>query len=145
MRDVKNTRAQITLKITNDKKPDIKNFITLNVENVKSKTKARPSKSSVARTDIYTELTVAIEEYPADNLSIRKVGTITKQIEAALVDDANKIIEIAQKSNGDIFGIGRTLHAYHPSYWNNVNWAKEYGNSQIVPHMKVNIRTRGIY
>lgn len=145
MKKIKGKIARLTAKLYDGKKPEPDNYATVNIEDYSSKVESKPDKQNKVRTDITLELTVMIQEYPQDHLSLNKLPEVQKNLEQALTDQANEIISTMQDANSDVFGIGRSIYGHYPAHWKKLDWEKDFKEIKIVPHIKVNIRSRGIF
>lgn len=145
MKKTKGKIARINVKIFDGKKPEPDNYTTINIEDFSSKTKSKPDKQNKVRTDITLDLTVMISEYPQDHLSMSELPELKKRLEKVLTNQANETIRIIQDANSDVFGIGRSIYGHYPSYWEKLDWQKDFKEIKIVPHINVNIRSRGIF
>jgi spore germination protein KC len=145
MKNVKGKVASMTTKLYDGKEPQPNNYVSVHIEDYTSKIKSKPSKEHKVRTDINLELTVMIEEYPSDDLSLSNLPRLTKDMEKAYTKEAEDIIKTIQDANCDVFGIGRSIYGHYPDYWKKLDWDKIYKDIEIVPHIKVNVRTRGIF
>jgi len=145
MKKTKGKIARINVKIFDGKKPEPDNYTTINVEDFSSKIKSKPDKQNKVRTDITLDLTVMISEYPQDHLSMSELPELKKRLEKVLTNQANETISIIQDANSDVFGIGRSIYGHYPSYWEKLDWQKDFKEIKIVPHINVNIRSRGIF
>lgn len=145
MKKVKGKVARISTKLYEGKKPEPDNYTTINIEDFSSSVKSKPDKQNKVRTDIKLELTVMIQEYPQDHLSLSDLPEVKKNLEQALTDQANETIRTIQEANSDVFGIGRSMYGHYPSYWEKLDWEKDFKEIKIVPHITVNIRSRGIF
>ncbi|PAD20554.1 Ger(x)C family spore germination protein [Terribacillus saccharophilus] len=145
MKKQKGKVARITAKIFDGKKPEPDNYTTINIEDFSSKIKSKPDKQNKVRTDITLDLTVMIQEYPQDHLALADLPEVKKKLEQALTDQANETLRTIQDANSDVFGIGRNINGHYPSYWKKLDWEKDFKEIKIVPHITVNIRSRGIF
>jgi spore germination protein KC len=145
MKKVKGRVASMTIKIYDGKEPQPTNYVSVHVEDYTTKIKSIPSKENKVRTDINLEMTVMIQEYPSDDLSLSVLPKLQKDMEKALTKEAEDIIKTLQDADCDAFGIGRTIYGHYPDYWKKLDWDKDYKDIEIVPHIKVNIRSRGIF
>ncbi|SNZ14492.1 germination protein, Ger(x)C family [Terribacillus aidingensis] len=145
MNNIKGKVARITTKLYDGKKPQPTNYVTIHVEDYSSKVKSKPSKEHKVKTDVNLDLTVMIEEYPADDLSLSVLPKLQKDLEKTLTKEAEDIIKSIQEANCDVFGIGRSIYGHYPDHWKKLDWDKDYKDIEIVPHIKVNIRSRGIF
>ncbi|WP_340082307.1 Ger(x)C family spore germination protein [Terribacillus sp. FSL K6-0262] len=145
MKRIKGKIARITLKIFDGEKQAIDDYTTINIEDYSSEIKSKPDKQHKVRTDITLDLTVMIQEYPQDHLSLDKLPEVKENLEQALTDQAKETISIIQEANSDVFGIGRSIYGHHPDYWSKLDWDRDFKNIKIVPHINVNVRSRGIF
>ncbi|SDD65080.1 germination protein, Ger(x)C family [Terribacillus halophilus] len=145
MKRVKGKVARITVKIFDGEKPETNNNTTINIEDYSSKIKTKPDKQNKVRADITMDVTVMIQEYPQDHLSLSKLPEVKKNLEQALTDQAKETIRIIQEANSDVFGIGRSIYGHYPDYWKKLDWEQDFKNIKIEPHIRVNIRSRGIF
>ncbi|MFP7494893.1 Ger(x)C family spore germination protein [Terribacillus saccharophilus] len=145
MKKIKGKMARMTVKIHEGESPEPDNYTTINIEDFSSKITSKPDQQHKVRTDITVDLTVMIQEYPQDHLSLSKLTEVKKNLEQALTDQAKETIAIIQKANSDVFGIGRSIYGHHSGYWKKLDWEKDFKEIKIVPHINVDIRSRGIF
>lgn len=67
------------------------------------------------------------------------VNRIEKELSKHLEEKAAATIEIMQKANCDILGIGKEFKAYHPNIWKSLNWRKDFPEMSIEPNFDVQI------
>ncbi|MFF3022222.1 Ger(x)C family spore germination C-terminal domain-containing protein [Gottfriedia sp. NPDC057948] len=72
-------------------------------------------------------------------LDAKYVNKTEKELGKQLDKKALETIQIMQKANCDLLGIGERIKAFHPKTWKNINWEKDYPKMQIKPHFKVHI------
>ncbi|SEM86905.1 germination protein, Ger(x)C family [Terribacillus saccharophilus] len=144
MRGIKGDRALITAKIRDNESQNPKNYTTIFVEKLKASMKVRPNGKNI---HVYfnTKLIVDIEEYPADDFTLDDIPKVKKELEESLTHQAEEIFELTKEANGDIFGVGRTLHAFHNDIWKQLNWKEDFRKVQMHADIEVKVRTRGIY
>ncbi|KQL40286.1 hypothetical protein AN960_07415 [Bacillus sp. FJAT-25509] len=72
-------------------------------------------------------------------LNAKYVNKTEKELGKQLDKKALETIQIMQKANCDLLGIGERIKAFHPKIWKNLNWEKDYPEMNIKPHFKVHI------
>lgn len=72
-------------------------------------------------------------------LDAKYANKIEKELGNQLDKKAIETIQIMQKANCDVVGIGERIKAFHPKIWKNLNWEADYPKMKIKPHFKVHI------
>ncbi|QKE74145.1 Ger(x)C family spore germination protein [Arthrobacter citreus] len=72
-------------------------------------------------------------------LDAKYVNKIEKILGKQLEKEALETIQIMQKANCDLVGVGERIKAFHPKIWRKLNWEKDYPKMNIKPHFKVHI------
>ena len=72
-------------------------------------------------------------------LDAKYVNKIEKELGNQLDKKSLETIQIMQKANCDLVGIGERIKAFHPEIWRNLNWEADYPKMNIKPHFKVHI------
>lgn len=137
MKEEKEKRAWLKLKIDANKKPKMENYILINVLKVKKKLsiQAKHPESLSAKFDY--DFKLEIIEYPGGALSTEKqVKDLNKKLSVLLTEKANKLVKKLQKANSDSLSIGRELIAFHPTIWDQIKWKKTY------PHLPIEVTVR---
>lgn len=146
MADQKSKRAWIKLKVHENKEPEIKNFIIINVLKSKRDLKVKAKSPDDISVDLQLDFTVEIIEYPEDQLdSEKKINDLNKKLSEILTIKANKIIRKMQEANSDSLRIGRHIMAHHYETWQKINWEKEYPNVNFKTKVNVEIFKHGIF
>lgn len=100
-----------------------------------SQSKRPPKVELNVNIDIYVvDLGKAYHQYDA-----KYVNKIEKILGKQLEKEALETIQIMQKGNCDLIGIGERMKAFHPKIWRNINWEEDYPKMNIKPHFKVHI------
>jgi spore germination protein KC len=146
MADQKSKDAGIKLKVHKNKKPELSNFIILNVLNLKRDLKVRAKNPDDISVDLKLDLNVEIMEYPDKQLySEKNIDELNKKTSKMLSEEANDIIKKMQKANSDSLGIGKHIHAFYHDTWEKINWKEEYPNIDFNVKVKVDITKHGIF
>jgi len=146
MADQKSKDAVIKLKVHKNKKPELSNFIMLNVLNLKRDLKVRVKNPDEISVELKLDLNVEIMEYPEKQLYSKKnIDKLNKKVSSMLSNEANNIIKKMQKANSDCLGIGRHINAFHHDTWEKLNWKKEYPNIDFNGIVKIKITKHGIF
>ncbi|WP_100372489.1 Ger(x)C family spore germination protein [Bacillus sp. FJAT-45037] len=137
--------ASLTIKVDDTKTPDMNNFVTVQITNLKHDLNVKESPNGLI--DAHIELTAKLNvlEYPEDNLNQREtIVKLNQKIEDHLQQVANRTINEIQKANCDALGIGRELIAIHPKTWEKLDWQKDYPNINLTTTIHTEIATHGI-
>lgn len=134
----------LNLKISDEHKESVKNYVNIAVRKNKRKLKIEENDGKVrAKVDINLE--VEIDEFAANRLyNTKRVKNIEKDIEKRLNQVAENTIEKIQEANSDALGIGQRVKAYHHDVWEETDWKKEYPNIEIKTNFTVDIIRHGI-
>lgn len=146
MSNQKSKKARITVKVHEEKKQNVSNYITIDVQKLKRKMKVSVEDKQI-KVDLDLKLKVNALEYPEDDLDEKKVrDQLNKKISTELTKKSKEIIRKMQKSKHDGFGIGRHLQAFYPEVWkeNQFEWAEHYAEVQFNPSVTVDIVNHGI-
>lgn len=137
--------ATMTQKLSDDHKHKIKNYITFDVKNSRSKMDIIPTSNHEVNVSIDLTLKIEVIDYPHDQLTTKEeVKKINDILSVLLTEEAVSVIDKIQEANCDFLGIGRKLMAFHPKTWENLNWEKDYGNINIEPKVSVEVIQHGI-
>ncbi|MED3476521.1 Ger(x)C family spore germination protein [Bacillus thuringiensis] len=146
MAEQKSKSAWIKFKVHENKEPEMKNFILINVLKSKRNLKVNVQNLDDISVDLLLDLKVEIMEYPEDRLdSEKKNKDLNKKLSGLLTKKANDIIKKMQKANSDSLAIGRHLIAYHHDTWEKINWEEEYPNVNFKAKVNVEISKHGIF
>ena len=146
MSNKKRKKARITVKVHEEKKQNVSNYITIDVQKLKRKMKVSVEDKQI-KVDLDLKLTVNALEYPEDHLNQKKVrDQLNKKISKELTKKSKEIIRKIQKSKHDGFGIGRHLKAFYPELWKEIQfeWPEHYAEMQFNPSVTVDIVNHGI-
>lgn len=144
MANQKNHMARITLKVHEEKEPNVRNYITIDVENLKRKMKVAVENDQI-KVNLDLKLKVNAIEYPEDDLDEKKViDDLNDKLSKILTKKSEDIIQKMQKVNHDGFGIGRQLMAFYPETWKKIKWPEQYAEVQFNPSVSVEIVNHGI-
>ncbi|TVY08869.1 Ger(x)C family spore germination C-terminal domain-containing protein [Paenibacillus cremeus] len=67
------------------------------------------------------------------------VNQMEKELNKYFEKKAADTIEMLQKANCDVLGIGKQIKAFHPSLWKSLNWRTDYPRMSIKPKFDVQI------
>lgn len=146
MSNKKNKKARTTVKVNEEKKPNVSNYITIDVQKLKRKMNVSVEDKQI-KVDLDLKLTVNALEYPEDHLDQKKVrDQLNKKISKELTKKSKGIIQKMQKVKHDGFGIGRHLKAFYPELWKEIQfeWPEHYAEVQFNPSVTVDIVNHGI-
>jgi Ger(x)C family germination protein len=144
MKGIKNESAVLTLKIFQNKHPDLANIITVDAEKVKSNMNVEVHGKKIKVTFL-TKLKVNVVEYPMDHLDKEEnAKKINQKLSAIFTYQMNDLLKKMQQAHFDGFGVGRHLKAFHYQDWKKINLEKEYPNIQFQAKAEVEILDHGI-
>jgi Ger(x)C family germination protein len=101
----------------------------------------QPESGGLPKVNIRVQLQINAFEL-GENVHIYKpdyVNQMEKELSNHLEEVAVSTIEILQKANCDLLGIGKQLKAYHPSIWKSLDWRKDFPRLSIEPSFNVQI------
>lgn len=137
--------SRITRRIHENKKTNIENFITIDVENVKRKMKVETDSAGNVHVKLKAKFLCSVAEYPDDHLDQDEIiQGLNKKLSHDLTKQAKELIAKLQEAKCDVFGIGRELIAFHPEVWKKKNWEKDYPKVRFEPKIDVEIVSHGI-
>ncbi|GAA0355647.1 Ger(x)C family spore germination protein [Bacillus horti] len=138
-------KAYINQRITEERSPDILNFVSINVLKSKAKLKVHVSPDNQISADVNVTLKVDVLEYPHDKLDTKEeISKMAEILTDKLTDQAKVVINKLQEANCDSLGIGRRLIAYHNDTWQKITWKDVYPDITITPKVQVEIIRHGI-
>lgn len=141
----KATTALINQKISQERTPEILNYVSINVVKSKSKMKLHVKDKDNITADIDLLLKIDVSEYPKDNFTREsEAKKMAHTLSTRLTDQAYEVIKKLQEANCDALGIGRRIIAFHHDVWNEIDWKKAYPNIKITPKVTVEIIQHGI-
>ncbi|SFE47967.1 germination protein, Ger(x)C family [Lentibacillus persicus] len=141
----KGRRARLTKKISENRDPEILNYITIDVNTVNSRMDLKVSDNNEITVDLTTDLTVKAIEYPKDQLTNRKeFNKLNESLSKSFTQEADKIIQKLQEANSDALGIGRKIIAFHHDTWEALEWEETYPEITINTKVNVELVQRGI-
>ncbi|MGI8317126.1 Ger(x)C family spore germination protein [Halobacillus mangrovi] len=136
--------TSITEKVADEEENHVRKYITVRVMKNVHDIKVKVNGDQVTA-NINVNLKVRVVEYPRNHLTDKKtIKKLNKKLSELLTEHSKEVIAKVQEANSDVFYIGRKVHAYHPEYWNKVNWEEEFPNINIVPDVKVKIIQYGV-
>jgi len=135
---------KLNIKIDEDHKDKVKNFVTFAIR--KSKRKFRVyEESGQIKTDINLKLQVEIDEYPHDELYKKKeVKQLEKKIKKEITKLGKETIKQIQEANSDTLGIGDKVKAHYYDTWKQINWHDIYPEVPITANFDIDIIQHGI-
>lgn len=137
--------ARLSEKVYKHKKPDLSNYITIEVKDRHPKIKVTVDHHGKVSAMVNLRLNVRAIEYPQDRLDTEKeINMLDGRLSKLLTKHAQGIINKLQKNNCDAFGIGRRLMAFHPDLWKQIDWEKLYPHFTFTSKVEVNIVQHGI-
>ncbi|MEK3749882.1 Ger(x)C family spore germination protein [Paenibacillus sp. FSL E2-8871] len=137
--------ARFTKKLDLGHSNDIRNFITINVGSKKIKRQFKVTIADDESIDVNLglELQAVVEEF-TDVLDEKELKKVSQELSILLTKEAKTVVNEIQKANCDIFGVGRTLIAYHHNVWSNKNWSEDYRKVKFHTKVDVKIVSTGI-
>ncbi|UYY96940.1 Ger(x)C family spore germination protein [Peribacillus frigoritolerans] len=124
LEEKKGKYAQFTKRVSKNQKPDMNNFITINVKNMKRKLKVSVNRNGDVVVNLNLRLKVFVTEYPKGDVD-KEIDKLNKKLSRSFSKDATQVISKLQKANCDALGIGRHLIAFYPNTWKEKD-KKEY-------------------
>ncbi|TLS35224.1 Ger(x)C family spore germination protein [Pseudalkalibacillus caeni] len=136
--------ARFVKKVNKGQKPDINNYVTVNVMNSKRKLDVQ-AKGRNVKVSIGLQLNLTVNEYPLDTLAKKTtIKDLDKKLSEKFTNEAKEVVSKLQEANCDALGIGRNLIAFHNETWKQLDWEKDYPTITIIPKIHVNILGSGI-
>lgn len=131
---------KITGSFSEDSEENSINY-AFSIKKLVSKIKIHSDSNKLIKVKIDVKLKINVFEI-GESFNILKpdyVNRMEKELGKLLEEDATATIDILQKANTDILGIGKQLKAYHPNVWKTLNWDKEFPGLSIEPSFDVKI------
>lgn len=136
---------RMTLKVHSYEKDKLYDYITVDVKNMKREIKVSKTNHEISDVHIGLVLKLDVNEYPKDHLYRKAtVKQLNETISQQLTTEANGVLDTLKEANCDYLGIGRKIHAFHYSDWENLNWKELYPSLGIKANVKVEIIQNGI-
>lgn len=146
MANHKSKKAWIKVKVDENRVPQRKNFIYINVLKSKRELKVTAQNPDHISVNLRLDLKVEILEYSEDHLeSEGKINDLNNKISQEMTKKANQIIKKMQKANSDSLSIGRQIIAFHHDTWEKINWKEEYPNVNFEVKVDAKITKHGIF
>ncbi|MBW3496509.1 Ger(x)C family spore germination protein [Bacillus sp. FDAARGOS_1420] len=146
MANQKAERAVITLKIHQNKHPEMKNYITINVIKSKRHFKINTSDLNNLAINPLLDLKIEIVEDPEKHVyDMKRIKKLNQEISRQLTQQIRGVLQKTQEANSDILGIGKYIIAYHNETWKHINWKQVYPNLKFKPEVKVEILKHGVF
>ncbi|WP_139488794.1 Ger(x)C family spore germination protein [Brevibacillus dissolubilis] len=118
--------------------------MTVNILQSKRKLTIQPTGQSL-KVSIDLQMNAEAIEMPFGDFSDQKtVAKFNHTLSEEINKEADKVIKKLQAANCDVLGIGRQLIAHHSSYWNQIDWNKEYPKINITSSTTINLTRNGI-
>ncbi|MDA2623296.1 Ger(x)C family spore germination protein [Bacillus cereus] len=138
--------ASINVKVHQNEKTKMENYITINVIKSNQKLEVIPANAQDISIKLKVNIKAEITEYPKDHLNTaKKVNLLSKEISTVLTKEAHEILKKTQNANSDIFGIGKHVLSFHNSTWKQINWKKTYPKIKMQPIVHVDIVKHGVF
>jgi Ger(x)C family germination protein len=134
--------ARFTKRVNKEEKPNLINYLSFNVQNMKRKLKVHVKNGEVS-VQLTLHLKINVEEYPKGDVP-KDIERLNKVLTKELTEDAKQVITKLQKANCDVFGIGRRLIAFHPKTWEMLDKKDYFKNIKIKTNVKLEIIKQGI-
>ncbi|MCR2822410.1 Ger(x)C family spore germination protein [Lederbergia panacisoli] len=142
--DNKLKNLPFNLKISNNDKKELNNFVSIQVQNIKRKINIQDNNGKIQAT-VKVNLKLAVEEYPPDHLFKKtKVEDLNKKVEKHLNQLAEKTIKKMQEANCDGLGVGERIKAHHYQTWKSLEWKKIYQDIPIHAEINTEIVQQGL-
>ncbi|WHZ05031.1 Ger(x)C family spore germination protein [Neobacillus sp. YX16] len=111
------------------------------IKKINSKIITHPESGELPKVTIGVRLQINVFKLGKSALTLKPdyVNRIEKELSKHLEEKAAATIEIMQKANCDILGIGKEFKAYHPNIWKSLNWRKDFPEMSIEPNFDVQI------
>jgi spore germination protein KC len=146
MTDQKRKRAWIKLKVHENKKPEMKNFVVINVLKSNRNLNVKANTPYDISVDLKLDFKVEILEYAEKHLySQQQIDELNKKLSQTLTKNVNDILSKMQDANSDLLGIGRQINAFHHQTWEKMNWKEVYPTIDMKGEVKVQIVKHGIF
>ncbi|AJD91220.1 hypothetical protein JMA_19030 [Jeotgalibacillus malaysiensis] len=133
---------RITKKYTENKEPEVSNFMTMEFKKAKTKLKLTQEPFGLSAK---INLKGSVAEYGPDHLvGTEKLADIEKWWEQTLTEDTEKLFGILQENQSDILGIGRMTAALVPEEWDEEEWHQKFSELPIRVSVDVSLTSTGI-
>lgn len=134
--------ARFTKQVNKDLKPEINNYISFNVQDMKRKLKVYVKDGEVSVL-LNLDLKINVDEYPKGDVP-KEIERLNRVLSKDLTEDAKQVIDKLKEANCDAFGIGRRLIAFHPETWKAQDQKEYFKKIKFNTNVKVEIIKHGI-
>ncbi|WP_179883992.1 Ger(x)C family spore germination protein [Bacillus thuringiensis] len=132
--NTKHPHIGFKIKIDADEKKREKNFIYVQVNQLKPTIHIRQNQKQL-RTTMDLDIAYTVTEYGKGKLTTeKKKQFLNHKVKKHFTQLANQTLLNMQRANCDGLGIGERVQAYHMDAWKHINWDKAY------PHLPIKIR-----
>ncbi|WP_042351337.1 Ger(x)C family spore germination protein [Bacillus massiliigorillae] len=145
MKDEKSKKAWLKLKIDQNRKPKMENYVIINVLKVKRKMSVQAVNPEQISAKLDYNFKIEILEYPGGGIASQKqIDALNQKVSQLLTEKANELIKKLQKSKADSLSIGRDIIAFYPTTWDKIDWKQIYPNIPIEVKVQTEILKQGI-
>ncbi|TDL34819.1 Ger(x)C family spore germination protein [Jeotgalibacillus sp. S-D1] len=135
--------VRMTKKYTEDKQPEVANYMTVEIPNADVSIKVKDD--ALLTTSIKVKLKIVVTEYAPNNIvGKEKIKKIEKWWEEELKKDTLELTQIMQEAKSDGLAIGRRVAAFHPKRWNEKEWKNQFANIPFEVDYDVELTGTGI-
>jgi hypothetical protein len=142
LKNKKGKYARFTKQVNKEEQPELNNFLSFNVHNLKRKLKVQVKEGEVS-VHLNLDLKINVEEYPKGDVP-KEIERLNKVLSKDLTKDAKQVIKKLQEANCDAFGIGRRLIAFHPETWEALDQKEYFKEIKFTSNVKVEVIKHGI-
>jgi Ger(x)C family germination protein len=142
LKNKKGKYARFTKQVNKEEQPELNNYLSFNVHNMKRKLKVQVKEGEVS-VHLNLDLKINVEEYPKGDVP-KEIKRLNKVLSKDLTKDAKQVIKKLQEANCDAFGIGRRLIAFHPETWEALDQKEYFKEIKFTSNVKVEVIKHGI-
>ncbi|WP_268747468.1 Ger(x)C family spore germination protein [Jeotgalibacillus alimentarius] len=134
--------VRMTRKYSEDKEPEVSNYMTMEFKNTKTSLKLL---KDPFRISVKIKLKGAVAEYGPDHLvGTKKLDSIESWWEKTLKKDTEDLFTILKENQSDILGIGRMTAALMPDEWDEKEWHEKFSQLPVEVEVDMSISSTGI-
>lgn len=145
MKGGRKAEASLMVEVNPEERQRSMRYINVTVQSMKRHRSLTIGSDGNPQLRIALKLNLVVLEYSHDHLTETKdYHEVNKMLKEEIERKARKVIDKIQRAGSDQFGIGRSLMAYHPKVWKELDWKEVYPRMEITPNIEVQIVGTGI-
>ncbi|TFE03005.1 Ger(x)C family spore germination protein [Jeotgalibacillus salarius] len=134
--------VRLTKRYTDDQKPEVSNWMTLEFKNTKSNLKLKQNPFSLS---VEIKMNGAVAEYGPDHLvGTKKLESIEAWWEKTIKEDTEALFVLLQENKSDVLGLGRMTAALMPEEWEEKEWHQKFSELPVQVEVDVSLSSTGI-